>query len=393
MKRGRSNWLHWTAALAAGAWLSGCQTVVTVDPTQAYVDAKVTLERAAEDPEAVTRVHAMEAIAQVLGQEYGGLLKQGLRDPHPLVRFAAAMAVGEVTYAPALPRLLEMAARYTGDNDRRVYCGVLYALYRLGNTDHLSDLADLLRDGQPMVRAVAAQVMGRIGNASAISLLRSVLRDEQKEMVKYNMIEAIALLGDAAYQEKLEAYATSFYLDLQLEAIPAMAREYSPHTMEVLQDLLGERYPPRARVKAAGVMARLGQVTAHTYALCTVAARTPDRFVDQQSFGDQVAAGMELASLQQLAAISLGWTQRREAVNTLYPLLQSPEGAVRVAAAMSILRLSAVGEMRRGDLADARPAAPAPSPRTPEGAAAPGPGEGTPVPAPPPRLRTAGAKD
>ena len=47
----------------------------------------------------------------------------------------------------------------------------------------------------------------------------------------------------------------------------------------------------------------------------------------------------ETRSLRNLGEIALGWMGRQEAVDILKPLLQDSDGSVRVAAAMSILRL------------------------------------------------------
>ncbi|HUT57918.1 MAG TPA: HEAT repeat domain-containing protein [Phycisphaerae bacterium] len=365
------------AVLLAPGCNSGGVARMSIDPTRAYIDAKTTLRQDADKADPGTKVFVMEAMAEVMGYEAGGVFKQALNEDNENVRFAAAMAIGDVKYEPAKPLLLAKATMYTGERDKRVYCAVLYALFRLGDTSRLSDLADLLQDPEPSVRAVAAQVMGKIGEPSAVGPLKTILADERDEGAKYNMIEALAVLGDSGSQALLESYAKGFYLDLRLAAVPAMAREYSLNAVLVLRELLDIKHPPRVRVMAAGALAELGEVSDDGYRLSVAAASRPGSFVDTGADDRRLIVGIEVASLQRLAAISLGWMKRKQAVDVLHPLLSSGDGGVRVAAAMSIMRL----------LADQkRPLLP-PEPQPPEGRAQ------TPTPRPRPKLHTAGAKD
>jgi HEAT repeat protein len=376
-------WCAWALVIPVTFFAAGCHWgEVKIDTTKAYVDAKTVLRQAAEgnDPNAAeTRRAAMSAIGEVMGEEGAGILKQALDDPDAGVRFAATMAIGDIKYEAALPVLQEKAKMYTGERDQRVYCATLYALYRLGDVTHLGDLADLLQDHDPKVRAVAAQVMGKIGNPAALVPLKIAVADEHDDGAKYNMNEALALLGDSGALIRLESYARGYFLDLQLEAIPALSREYSPDTMMVLRELTLPRFAPRVRVRASGAMARLGQVSAEGYKLCLTAARDPGQYADERFSEDQVASGLDVASLQQLAAISLGWMRHKEAIAVLGPLLQNPDGQVRVAAAMSILRILAAETPVRVAPAGAAPSSPAAT--QPGGALRPAP------------LRTSGAKD
>ena len=327
------------------------------------MDAKEALRQAAEDTDPVTRRAAMEAIGAVLGESGGGLLKQGLNDPNDEgVRFSAAMALGEVRYLPALPILREKAEMYTGERDKRVYCAVLYALYRMDDVSHLGDLAGMLIDERdPDVRAFAAQVFGKIGNPAAVSLLKKAQAVETSDRAKYNMTEALALLNDPPAEVLMESYARGYYIDLQLEAIPVLARQYSPDTVAILRELMELRFPTRVRVRAAGALARLGQPSPEAYTLCAEAARSPAKFPLDREPKDVVAAGEGVASLQTLAAISLGWMGRQDALEVLTPLLHSPSGTVRVAAAMSVIRL--LPDRRPAPVV--RPAAPVNRPAAP----------------------------
>jgi len=330
--------------LAAGlAFASlGCakpEPRMAVDATRAYIDARVKLFQAADANDPVVRSQGMEALVETIGYQAGGVFKQALSDKYPSVRFAAAMAIGDVKYKPALATLVKMAKE--AESDKRVFIAVIYALCRLGNTDYASQLGTLLFDTEREVRADAALVMGKLGEPSAIGPLKTLYGQEQDPAVQLALVEALASLGDNKSADVLEAYAKMSFLDLQLVAIPAIARSGSPRAVAALRRLLPERQPPRVRVAAAGALAKLGIVDERTYELCCRAAEDA-RGVLQKTFGkNRKIPAVKVYSLQRLAALSLGQTNREPAVDVLYPLLNSPDGSVRVAAAMSILKLLA----------------------------------------------------
>ena len=77
-------------------WVAGA-----ISPDGTYVDARTTLLQAAISENSVTRANAMEAIGLTLGPSSGGILLQALDDENVNVRFAAAMAIGDMGYPPA----------------------------------------------------------------------------------------------------------------------------------------------------------------------------------------------------------------------------------------------------------------------------------------------------
>jgi len=310
------------------------------DPLLAAADARKVLLQAVTDAQPLTRAHAMEAVAGCMkAAESGPILLKALGDANPAVRFAAAMGLGDVRYAPARPALTKMASDKALESDRRVYCAVIYALHTFGDDTHAPQLVKLLADREKEVRAQAALAMGKMGEVSAIGPLKTLLGDERDAMVELQVVESLALLGDEGSLLRLEAYAKRPFLDERLVAVGAMARCGSVRAVPVLQELLDRPNPTRLRAAAAGAMARLGHVDRDGYRLCARAAENP-----RQALGTSELQGsaleLEAQSLQQIAAISLGWMGDRSAIDVLQPLLASPSGAVRVAAAMSILRLT-----------------------------------------------------
>ena len=324
-----------------------------MNPTQAYIDARATLFQTADDKDPFTRMHAIEALAGTLGQKAGGVFMQALSDDDPIVQFAAAMAVGETAYAPARETLVRMAK--VAGLDKRVYCAVIYALHRLGNDEYTGDLGRLLFHREKDVRANAALVMGLIGEPSAIGPLKSLLSDEQDAAVQIQLFESLALLGDKNHAILLEAYTKGLYLEDRLIAIAAMKNVRSRASISLLGEMLNDRQPPRVRVAAACALAQMGEVDDSGYSFCVESVSRPRSVLEREYGGLRKIVDVDINSLQRMAAISLGWMKRQAAVDALHPLMQNSDPAVRVAAAMSILRILSVYETAAEEMTAKKP--------------------------------------
>jgi len=340
------------ATAALGASLAGCimpeQVPPVVDRRKAYIDASTTLRQAADDSDAVTRAHAMEALALVRPSQAGPVLKQALGDSYPAVRFAAAMAIGDVKYLPAKEILQSMAQRRDksdlAEPDKRVLCAVIYALHRLGETGFTSELAGLLRDGEKEVRANAAMVMGKMDEPSARFPLKMQMDVEHDPSVQLQLMESLALLGDEENALRLEGHTKTQFMEDRLVAIEAMEKTRSSRSLPVLRHLTIERQPPRIRVAALGALAKMGDVDQDGYEYIVRCITHSDDVMRRAYTDGREIASLEITSLQRLAAITLGQMGKPEGADVLHPLLLSADGGVRVAAAMSLVNLLAAYE-------------------------------------------------
>ncbi len=327
-------WLGFSKPAAAPAFV----------PSEAYLDARTTLLQSAQDKDPVTRANAVEAVSTTLGADAGEVYIQSLSDQFPVVRFASAMAIGDVKYAPALSMLRKMVQDnktepQRAEPDKRVFCALIYALHELGDDSKTGELAALLYDDQPEVRMDAAMVMGKMGAVSAIGPLNGVLSNEREEAVKIQLTESLAMLGDSRSAEVLEAFTKGYFLDLRLLAIAAIGRTGSERAIRVLKELTAVREPARVRVKAAGELARLGLADPTMLAYCLRAIREPAVVLKESGQASRRAADSDAGSLKLLAIIAVGSSGDDNVVNDLHGLLRDPEGPMRVAAAASILRL------------------------------------------------------
>lgn len=347
---------------ALGVMVAGCKPpkpVTVLDRDRARIDARSVLLQAADDRRATTRVYAIEAIEQVLPEAAGPIVRQGLEDSEPLVRSAAAMAAGRLQLTAAKPRLREMAMfkRRGAEREIRAYCSVLGALHRMGYTRHSKDFRMWLFHQAPEVRGQAAAGLGLTGDPAAIDMLKNRLEVEQKPLVRIQIVEALAALGDRAGMEQLEAYV-HFRTDDGLAAISAIGRLRTPHAADLARLIINKSDQSPLRLAAAyGTMARTGAATGEAYRYCLRAATAPKTVLEEAFLPHNLAIEPDnVPSLQRLAALGLGWMDRPQAVETLKPLLKNTDGGVRVAAAMSILRLLGTDV---GPAAPPKPEAPA----------------------------------
>lgn len=337
------------ARIAAVATIAACVmpgcigdgNVISYDPTLAIIDARTQLYQAADNSNPAYRSNAIEALAEVEGYKAGGVFKQALDDPKPLVRFAAAMAIGDAKYTPALEKLLKMANPSERlEPDKRVFCAVIYALHQLGNDDYAGELGELMFDEQEEVRADAVLAMGKMGDASAIGPLNTLLTDERKENVKLVIVEALALLGDQKSAAMLETHIRRRFIEDQLIAINAMAESPSSRSPHVLYNtMMRVKEEVIVRCAAAASLAKIGHPEEYGYRLCVNALEHPREIMREKSGENRPITRMDVVRLQQIAALSLGDMERNDAVAVLLPALKLEEPSVRIAAARSILKL------------------------------------------------------
>ncbi|MCD4825978.1 MAG: HEAT repeat domain-containing protein [Phycisphaerae bacterium] len=315
------------------------QAAPAVSPDRAYVDARTVILQAANDIDPFVRTHAMEAIGKVLTSREAGMLLSGLDDRYATVRFAATMALGELGYTPAKARLKALVE--DRQTDERVVCGAIYALFRMGDTTYAGQLGAILTSDFALGRSTAAMIMGKMGEKSAIGPLKALQADENDPNVRLTIVEALARLGEKHSISILESYAKGYFLDLRLPAIPLIAEIRAPRGQIVLKSLLKTGNPPRVRVAAAGGLGILGIKNETAYSVCAMAARHPETVMRSAYGKKHPLKPAEISSLQQLAAISLGQIKHPDSIGVLMPMLQSADGAVRVAAAMGILQMQA----------------------------------------------------
>jgi HEAT repeat protein len=267
---------------------------------------------ASQDP--LIRMHAIEGIKDSLGASGAKEILAALRDPEPAVRFAAAMAAGELRLVYAKPTLQKLL---NDDQNSHVQVGVIFALHRLGDTRYSSGLEEALKSRQPDVRADAAFALGRLGEKSAVKILRPALRESTVE-TRLQAAEARWRLGDEEGLKYLVAASISRHPAHQMVGILGLAGPRDAAVLEHVRTGLNSDYVEVALVSARA-LGLLGSDEAY----------------------DRVAEATRSTDVRQryLAALALGAIARADAQDVLEPMLNDAEADVRVAAAAAILEL------------------------------------------------------
>jgi HEAT repeat protein len=320
---------------------TGCYVGKPADITTAYTDARSALLEGTRDEDPSVRIRALEGLVVVRGSDAGGVLEAALKDNSPAVRFAAALGIGDTGYFPAKDTLLQMAADKKVEPDKSVRPGVIYALFKMGDSGYVGELWALLQDRDKAVRANTARVMGKMGEPSAIGPLRSMLDNEWSDRNRLRIIESLAMLGDTRSLHLLEAFCKVQNVEDRLIAISAMAHVRSPRAKLVLSEMLSEIYDPCSRTAAAGALSRLGLFDKRGYESCVWAVHDPLYELNKFSGGRRTASHDETWLLREVGAKSLGEMKHLETVDMLAELLESANGGVRVAGATALMQILA----------------------------------------------------
>jgi HEAT repeat protein len=272
------------------------------------------------------RSNAIEAM-QPLPERARPLVARGLGDQNPGVRFAAVVTAGMLKFRDLNPAIRPLLS----DTNTSVQAAALYALYVLGEKVDITPLADMLRGRDPRLRGNVALLLGLLGDKSAISLLRSTASvpmprasASDNAVVRIQVAEAVAKLGDDSALDALRAGAFSQFDEVRVLSVTAMG-EVGDRRMELALDKMLTNQPIEIQLAAAAALARLGNFKGvEAVKVAALSHQSP------------------VARAQ--AAWSLGWFQDDGSLAVLDKLLDDPAKQVQVSAAASLVRrLAAVG--------------------------------------------------
>ncbi len=262
------------------------------------------------------------------------LVGDALTDPNEGVRAVAAMGVARARLAQAAPRVRPLLT----DQSPRVRAAAIWALHANGQPVDPSPLASMLESPNPGVRGLAAFVIGEMGDRSAAPMLRETARAQPAragdravadQLVDLQVAEALVKLGDpeAIHQIRAALYPAR-PTDLEAAALAAqiigqVGDEVSADQLIVLtarRDEMGNPMPAEVRLAAASSLARLGLPRGGFIA---------DEFLASPR-----------ATLRAQAANVLGEIGDPERLPALEDGMADPDGRVRIAAAVGVLKLA-----------------------------------------------------
>ncbi len=274
----------------------------------------------ADSDDPVLRCNAIEALSDVDPEDAAPAVLKGLSDPRAMVRFASAVAAGQMKLVDAYQPLEAMAY----DPSPQVQAGVRFALHRLGDTRLSHDLERLAGSTDPHVRGTTAFVVGLLREPSAAKMLTTLLSDPVPA-VRIQAAEALWRIGNQRGLEDLVAFSISGYPDDQMIALPAIAETGDQRVIQHIRGQLDNDYI-EVSLAAARALGMLGSDEGWNIVVPAATSKDPRQ--------------------RSLAALAMGAIGRSDLQPYLKDLVRDKEPAVRISAATAILQLRGPADVR-----------------------------------------------
>ena len=210
-------------------------------------------------PDPRVRIAAIESIAATDQVQMMPRIRPLLRDRSMPVRFAALLAVGDTRYWLARDDALQIYGE--GREDLNIRVAAAYALGCLGHREGTAFYFNAISDKNPTVRANAALLIGKNGDRSGLKLLHWALQDgDSNEMVRTQVIESIARLGDPEIYTRIWRGLISAFADDRIQAVSALGALGTERSQETLVTMLDDSVL-EVRLCAAQHLGTLGDST------------------------------------------------------------------------------------------------------------------------------------
>jgi HEAT repeat protein len=275
------------------------------------------------DENPLVRVNAIEVVAATRQVKLMPKVRRLLRDDFVPVRFAAALAVGDLGYSLAespVKQLLE-------DEDENVKIAAAYTLARLDSSRSLGQIYQAIGSSDLSVRANAALLLGKSGDESALKFLYWALQNKDSDdKVVFQAAEAIAMLGDERIYPKLWTMLISAYADDRVVGVKSMGALGTAKTKNALITMLGDDVL-EVRLVAAEQLGMLGDATGEPEVL--------------DAFRKKYRGGLDKEGLERvnvLAALAIGRVGTVRLRKFLPRLLEDESKFVRIAAAKAVFQ-------------------------------------------------------
>ncbi|MHC4324937.1 MAG: HEAT repeat domain-containing protein, partial [Planctomycetota bacterium] len=211
------------------------------------------IQNALDDTNPVARVNAIEVVATTGQIKFMPNVQRLLQDEFTPVRFAAALAVGDMRYSRAKNSLSPLLK----DKDVNVIVAASYAMGRLGSAEYFEVIRKSLNSKDHTVKSNAAFLLGKTGDKGSLSLLKSAQEDKNiNDKVRFQILEARARLGDDEVLQKLWAIVYSAFADDRIMGIRAMGLLGTSKARDILVTKLDDNVL-EVRLAAAGQLGRL----------------------------------------------------------------------------------------------------------------------------------------
>lgn len=281
------------------------------------------IQQALSDEDPLVRANAIEVVAATKESRLMPKVQRLLYDRSVPVRFAAALAVGDLQYLLAKSSI----GRLLTDKDLNVRIAAAYAISKLGHPEYFQAICKAIASKDQTVRSNAALLLGKSGHREALGFLYWALRDkDSNDKVRLNAIQAIAMLGDEGIFQKLWAMRISGYADDRVMGIQALGALGTEKAKNVLVTMLDDDIL-EVRLAAAEQLGALGSTAGEPKVL--------------EVFEKNLTSGLDKKGRERVdirTALAIGQIGTKSLRGYLPQLLQEQSKFVHIAAAKAILQ-------------------------------------------------------
>lgn len=289
------------------------------------------------DPAAnALRANAIEGLLPMPGR-LEPILRAAFTDKSIGIRSIAAMTTGKAR----IRSLVDALQPLTYDPSPLVQAAAAFALERNGASADLNVISAMLNSDNTQYRALAAFILGELGNKSAIPMLSAAAAKPstrgygvRDKLMRLQIAEALVKLGKADAIDEVRAAlypAQAEDIEATALAIQIIGQVRDTDSRPQLQNLIADTYssnnpmPIEVRLAAAANFSRLSNMPADR----AKAAAFAEAYTTDQS-----------APIRAQAAAALGETRNSACLPKLSTLLADPDEQVRISAAAAILKIT-----------------------------------------------------
>jgi HEAT repeat protein len=269
------------------------------------------------------RVNAIEVVTDTKRIKLMPKVQRLLEDDFVPVRFAATLAVGDLEYSLAENSVKQLLK----DKDENVRIAADYAMSKLGSGSGFGLVRKAIASSDQTVRANAAFLLGKSGDKSSLKWLWWALQHKDSDYkVRFNAVEAIAMLGDERIYPKAWANLINIHGEDKITGIRAMGALGTEEAKNALITKLDDDVL-EVRLAAAEQLGMLGETTGEAEVL--------------KVFMKNLTAGLdkeELERVNKLTALAIGQIGTASVTKFLPQLLKNESKFVRIAAAKAVLQ-------------------------------------------------------
>jgi HEAT repeat protein len=286
-------------------------------------DAGKIVSAGLKSPQGVIRINAIEVVSSSKKMEFAPEVVKLLNDDMMPVRFAAAVAIGDMEYKGAEKQLRQLS----NNSDLNIRIATAYALCKLGEMKHIVIIQKAADANDDTVKANAAMLLGKLKSTESLPVLYR-LKDngESSDAVAFNATEAIARIGDEKIYHRIWAMLISVYADDRCMGIYAMGALGGTRGINTILTMLDDDVV-QVRLVAAEQLGVLGDKSGQLVVLGYL-------------FSPPEQEKTMAESCNRLAALAIGQIGTEKLIQYLPKLLKNGSPTVQLAAAKSVFILA-----------------------------------------------------